>query len=303
MKDSIYHYRSASRFLIDRVVDRKQRDRDFSVRKWAKEMGFPSHSLLAMILQGKRSLTLKQAPLLANGLGLSTAERMFFQGLIQVENARTPEEKQWCESWLAQLRPEGTGTVREVDAFLAISDWIHPALLALSDTRESYRTAAEAAPRLPYAKSSAEVRAAIERLVELGLLAKDGAGKYRATSGNITTKDDVRNQGAREHAKQCARLAAEVIEEQAILEREFQTATLALPASRLPLAKEMIRKFRAQFEAAMRSDSSDSVYHLNLHFFRLTECPSKRTASKADEGADTTPTPSVGASNEIPGNA
>jgi uncharacterized protein (TIGR02147 family) len=298
-KTSVFQYRSASRFLLDRVVERQKADRRFSIRKWAKEMGFPSHSLLAMVLQGKRSLTLKQVPYLARGLGLSTPEKLFFQGLIQVENARTSEEKEWCETWLSELRPKTVANdyVREIDEYLTIANWIHPALLALSDTRESFRDADEAIRKLELDASNVEIRAAIERLSALGLLRKDSSGIYRATCERMTSRDDVANRGVREYHKQCATLAAERVEQQDVLEREFQSMAIAIPTSRLPLAKELIRKFRTQFSEAMSSEHCDQVYQMNLHFFRLTESPLKREVSKANEGADPTLEP-LGVSHE-----
>lgn len=288
MKTSVYQYRSASRFLLDRVIDRQRADQRFSVRKWAKEMGFPSHSLLAMVLQGKRNLTLKQVPYLARGLTLSTPERMFFEGLIQIENAKTPEEREWCELWVSELRPKSLDktVIREIDEYATIANWIHPALLALSDTRDSFRDAAEAAMKLGKKDETTEVRAAIERLVALELLKKDSQDLYRATCRRMTSKDDISNRGVREYHKQCAALVPDKIDSQEPLEREFQSMAIAIPADRLPLAKEMIRKFRSQFSEAMSSQNCDQVYQLNLQFFRLTESPSKLLALKENEGAD-----------------
>jgi uncharacterized protein (TIGR02147 family) len=291
MKTSVFQYRSASRFLLDRVVERQKADRRFSIRKWAKEMGFPSHSLLAMILQGKRSLTLKQVPHLAKGLNLSTPEKLFFQGLIQVETARTPEEKEWCELWLSELRPaSGERTrIREIDEYESIANWIHPALLALSDTRDSYANADAAAEKLGISVN--EARSAIERLRSLELLRVDADGKFRATCKRMTTRDDLANRGAREYHRQSARLAVEKLETQDVSEREFQSMALSVPASRIPMAKEMIRKFRTQFSESMASEHGDRVYQMNLHFFRLTESPSAHGARKENEGAEFKPTP------------
>lgn len=288
MKASIYLYKSATRYLLDRVVEKQKNDFNFSIRKWSKEMGFPSHSLLAMVLQGKRNLTLKQVPFFAKGLNLSTPEKMFFQGLIQVENAKTKEEKDWCELWLSELRPSSASElkIRELDEYASISDWIHPALLALSDTRESYDDAESARIKLGSRHTAVETRVAIDRLVSLSLLKKDSAGLYRATCLRMTTKDDVATRGVREYHKQCAILASEKITEQNRHERELQSLAIAIPSTKLPQAKELIRKFRAQFSAAMGSEHADQVYQLNLHFFRLTECPSESVSLKENDSTD-----------------
>ena len=98
---SVFQYRSARRFLLDYVELKKKSDASFSIRRWSKEMGLGSHALLIMILQGKRTLTLKQAPYIAQGAKLTTPEQMYFQALIQLENAKTPEEERFCKNVLA----------------------------------------------------------------------------------------------------------------------------------------------------------------------------------------------------------
>ncbi len=301
MKTSIYQYRSASRYLLDRVTEKQKADRKFSVRKWTKEMGYPSHTLLAMVLQGKRNLTLKQVPYLAKGLDLSTPDKLFFQGLIQIENAKTPEEKEWCELWLSELRPSSVekNHVREIDEYTTIANWIHPAILALSDTRESFRDSEEAAEKLDSRLPKTEVRAAIDRLLSLELIKKDHSGRYRATCKRMTSKDDVANKGVREYHKQSAALVQDRIDSQNVLEREFQSMAIAVPTSRIPLAKEMIRKFRTQFSESMTTENANEVYQFNMHFFRLTENPSKIESLKESEGADLEIQKQIGVPDEI----
>lgn len=295
MKNCIFNYKTASRYLNDFVVSRQKEDRNFSIRKWAKEMGFPSHSLLAMILQGKRNLTLRQVPYLSKGLNLSTPEKLFFQGLIQIENAKTKEEKDWCELWLSELRSPEQNTnsrkeIRELDEYEVLSNWIHTALLALSDTEFSFKNVDECRSYFSPSITLAEIRSSLDRLIVLKLIEKDSKGKYRATCARMTSKDDVKIRGGREYHKNVMKLGINAVDTQDILEREFQSMALAIPTSKVNLAKEMIRKFRTQFSEAMKSEHSNAVYQMNMQFFRLTEHPSKDvgllTSMKVNEGVD-----------------
>ena len=289
MRASIYHYRSASRYLLERVVEKQKEDRHFSIRKWSKEMGYRSHTLLAMVLQGKRSLTLKQVPFLSKGLNLSMPEKTFFEGLVQVENARTPEEKFWCETKLSQCRPHEIDgrTSFEMEEYAAISNWIHPALLALSNTAESFRSAEEAAQKIPSNLSLNEIRIAIDRLSMFQLLVKNENGVYQCTHSRVSTKNDQNIKGVIEYHKESAALLESRITEDASV-RECQSMAIAIPSQRLPLAKELIRNFRIQFAQAMSSPQSNEVYQFNLHFFRLTKHPSENKSLKENEGADLT---------------
>lgn len=289
---SVFEYLSARRYLVDAIERRKKADRAFSIRKWAREMGMPSHTLLVMMLQGKRALTLKQAPLLSKGLGLSTPERLYFQCLIQYESARTDEERDLCRLWMSEISPGANAAIREVDEFLLISHWVHMAILALSETRAGCVSAEQVAARLGARVSVSEARSAIERLSSLGLLRMESvpgsaSKRYVCTAARVTTKDDVANRGAREYFKQTALLASEAVERLPLDRREFQGFAIAIPEGKRALAKEMIRKFRTQFSQAMKGEPGDEVFQMNIQLFQLTESPSEMVPT-VDEGAGTT---------------
>ena len=55
---------------------------------------------------------------------------------------------------------------------------------------------------------------------------------------------------------------------------------------KIPLAKEMIRKFRTELEVALKSDRTREIYQVNLQLFRLTE-RSPEIVRAEDEGVDT----------------
>ena len=295
-KVNVFEYRSAKRFFLDSVEQEKRTNTQFSIRKWAKEMGLPGHALLVLILQGKRNLTLKQVPFLAIGLQLATPERLYFQALIQLENTKTNEEKELIRSWLIDLNPGKHYQVKEVDEYLVISHWIHMAILAYAFSKQGLTDISQIIKRFESKLSSLEIHAAFERLKDLGLLIwNEDENKFKAAYQRITTKDDVANRGAREYHKQVAKLSIDSIEKQKPEEREFQSFAVNVPCSKIKNLKEMIRRFRAQVEAELNDDSestapgNEELYQMNLHFFRLTDEPWSRSTVQTDVGARQTP--------------
>ena len=279
---SVFQYRSAKRFLIDFAESKQRTDAGFSIRKWAREMGV-SHALIVMLLQGKRSLTLKQVPFLAKGMGLSSPEKLYLQALIQFENADSDEERELCELWLSEVNPGTDYKIREVDEYLVIAHWVHMAILAMTNLASFSGVPEEIYLRLGKKVSLFEIRAAVERLKALNIL-EEKDGRLHCTYHRITTRDDVANRGAREYHKQIAALIPEAIETQPVEQREFQSFAVSVPRSKIPLAKELIRKFRTQFYEAMTSEPGDEVYQTSIQFFRLTESPSE-IVPKEDAGA------------------
>jgi uncharacterized protein (TIGR02147 family) len=164
------------------------------------------------------------------------------------------------------------------------------AILTMGDLAAQEGTPSAIRKRLRKKLPVTEIQAALERLQSLGLLEIEPGAVLRPTQDRITTRDDVANRGAREYHKSVMSLAAEALEEQPVDIREFQSVALAVPKGRIGLAKEMIRKFRSQFETQIGSNSGDEMYQLNVQFFQLTESPPD--SSGEDEGVDPGFTPS-----------
>lgn len=267
---SIYQYRSAASYLRDAFEEKKKTDTEFSIRKFCRTHKFGSHAYLLMILKGKRKLNLKQVPSLVEGLELTGTERAYLQTMIQFDGARTEEERDLYTLWMNDLNPKREFRILEAEQYRVISDWIHMTILTLAKIKDADLSPDTIHLLVNKKVSLPQIRGALERLVDLGLLVEK-KGKYAPTFNSVTTQDDISNRGAREYHKQVARLAIDAVEEQKPDEREFQSFAVTVPTDKISLAKDMIRKFRHQFAAAMEAKPGDEVYQCNLQFFRLTD--------------------------------
>jgi len=285
---NIYEYQNPRQFLLDQLSVFQKRDSKFSARSWAKKMGLPAPSLLIMILQGTRPLLLKHVDFLNRGLNLSTPEQLFFRALIQLTNAKTIEEKRLCEFWISELNPGSSLRIKEISEHEVISKWIHFTILSMTHLK-AFDGKVDTIHKLLESKVSVhEVRSALMRLEELGLVTRDEkSGRLLSTNTAVSTRDDVTIKASHEYFKSVFRMAEDAVSTQSVLEREFQALAIAVPHDRITLAKEMIRRFRSQFIQAMVPDNAtaDHVYQLNLQFFRLTECPSEQWRALENEGA------------------
>ncbi len=75
---TVYNYQDPRLYLLDCLERKQKSDSNYSVRRWAKEMGLKSHSLLVMLLQGKRNLRVQHCEFLRKGLNLSKLEKAYF---------------------------------------------------------------------------------------------------------------------------------------------------------------------------------------------------------------------------------
>jgi uncharacterized protein (TIGR02147 family) len=282
---NIFNYQNSRQYLVDQVKDLQRREPTLSIRVLAKRMGMKSHALLLLLLQGKRPLRVKHAAVLAKGFGLSSQERLYLQALIQFDSSEELEEKQLCQLWLADLNPGEPLKIRELEEYELVSNWLHMAILALSETRAFRASAEEIAKRFGKRTTIAEVRAAIERLKNMNLITVDDDGGFKPTYNRITTADDVANAGARKYHRSVMTFAEAALDESPLERREFQSFSIAVPDEKIALAKEMIRKFRSQFAKAMGDEAGDQVFQMNIQFFQLTESP-VRMGRAEDEGVE-----------------
>lgn len=282
---SIFNYQNSRQYLVDKVKNLQHQDPSLSIRVLAKRMGMKSHTLLLMLLQGKRPLRVKHAAALAKGFDLSSQERLYLQALIQFDSSEDVEEKQLCQLWLSDLHPAEPLKIRQIEEFELVSNWLHMAILALSDTHGFDPSAESIAKRFGSRATVGEVRSAMERLKNMKLIEFDEDGRFRPTHHRVTTADDVANAGARKYHRGVMGLADQALDAIPLERREFQGFSIAIPDEKVPLAKEMIRKFRSQFAQAMSGDSANQVYQMNIQFFQLTESPA-RMGRAEDEGVE-----------------
>jgi uncharacterized protein (TIGR02147 family) len=282
-KLNVFGYSGPRQFLLDTLAENQRKARDFSVRKWAKEMGL-SHALLVMLLQGKRPLKVKHGAALAKGLSFTSQESLYFHALLQYDSAQDPEEKSLCSLWLSELNPGKDFKVKELESYLAISHWIYTALLAMTELREFSVDEENIAKRLGKKVTQNEVRAALERLMGLGLITRGSDGRVRSTFEKVTTKSDLKDAGVIKYHQSACDLAKEAIAALEPEKREFQSFSLCIDTEKMPLAKEMMRKFRAQLAKAVGSECGNEVYQANFQFFQLTE---SQPIPGKDEGVDT----------------
>ena len=267
---SVYNYRDPRQFLLDHLASRQGLDENFSVRKWAKEMELKSHSLLVLLLQGKRNIRIQHCDFIKKAVALEHNEFTYLKTLVKFTNAKTIEEKKLMEDFLHDLHPGDGFTSKEVAEFIVISDWVYMAIMAMTDLKDFKGTEEEILERLGNRATPHEVRSAMIRLMDLKLVTWSDDGKLTPTFRRISTRDDISNEGAKKYHEQVIDLAKKAVREQDLDQREFQSFTMAVAKEKIPLAKEMIRNFRAKLSKAVSGDG-DNVYQTNIQFFQLTD--------------------------------
>lgn len=241
-------------YLQNELLRRLKANPSYSMRAFAAQLDLDP-STLSKMLKGKRPIGEKLSLQLAQKLGLSAAA---------------------AAKLLRKDADESTGTdtnyrMLALDQFAVISDWYHFAILELLMIKGFKPNRKSIAKALNL--KTIEVDAAVERLIRVGLLKIDSDGKWMDLSSGFTT-NITSEMSTAAHKKLQEQLLTKAIQAQIIQreKRDHSAMTMAIDTSRIPEAKERIRKFRRSLTKFLTEGAEkDSVFSLNIALFPLTQ--------------------------------
>jgi uncharacterized protein (TIGR02147 family) len=254
--------------LREELAARCKQNPRYSLRAFARDLKL-APSRLSEILNGKQGLSRVAAERVARALGYTTSESERFCDLVESMHARSRRGREIARIKLKKHEVPTERHQMHVDAFRAISDWYHFALLELTNV-DGFRSDAKwIAKKLGV--SEFEVQLALERLARLGLIKRVG-DKVVPVYETGELPGGVPSDGAKTFLSQLLAKAQDALRLQPFEERAFDADILAIDKSKLPEAKKAIREFRHRFctdigEAAPR----DGLYCLGIQFFELGE--------------------------------
>lgn len=271
----IFEHQSPREYLIQYFDWMKSRNARMSLRSWARMMGLRDHSLLVLLLKGKRQVRQQHVDFLLRGLAVSEAEKKRFKLLVQAINAQDEEERLML---LNNFAPHEEVEL-ELERFRLISHWLHFAILEMTELKEFRPDPDWIAARLDPPVTKVEISSAWDRLLRLGLI-KEQKGKWKKTNRGLTTSSKNSNQAVRAHHHQIIDLAKRSVDMQSIDERILNSCTMTIDSKKLPIAQELILEFRKKMETLVETSCGDETYQLSVQFFRL----SRKLKKKSVEG-------------------
>ena len=260
-------YTDYRKFLRNELKHRKFSNPKYSLRAFARDLGV-SPQVLSMVMNGKKSFSSASAIAVARRLGLSQADASYFHDIVELSHAKTEELKEIIQFRIQRHSETDSYHTLQSDLFKTISDWFHYAILELTTTRQSRNDPAWISDRLGV--PPAEIRGALKRLEDLGLLTVQG-NKLRKTDLNLATTHDIPSEAVRKFTLQLLEKAAQAVEQQSIDERDFGTMTMSIDPAKLPEAKKRIQKFRRELARFLESGDRIEVYTFSSQLFRLSK--------------------------------
>ncbi len=228
---------------------RKSTNARYSQRALARDLNV-SHSLLSLILSGKREMSAE-----------------FTQALIEA-SALPLDEIEVVKAGLPQDLPDSYERL-ELEKFEMIADWIHYAILSLLETPNSQWEPSWVAVRL--GQPISKIRQAMARLEQLGFVKKLGSGRWQQATAPLIMENKRSSAATKLFNRRLLNKAIDSMETCDFEERDLSSTTFTLNPRFIPYAIERIQNFRRSLTNELENlGEQTAVYALTVQLFPLS---------------------------------
>lgn len=256
---------------------KKEQNPRYSHRLFARQAGYTNPSLLGLIIKGERNLTDTLLPGFMKAMGLDREAGATFRLLVDLDRARSLADRaHLIERLAARRRFEGARRLED-QGFAYLSRWTLPAIRELAG-RDDFRLDADwVAARLRPRATLAEVREALDLLVEMGMLVPAADGGATRSEQSVVTAHEVASVAVRRYHQVMGELAVAELEHKGGPERHFGAVTVLVPPALLPTLKSEISAFQERMLALCddHDEPGEVALQLNLQLFPLSQEPNK----------------------------
>ncbi|MCB0365297.1 MAG: TIGR02147 family protein [Bdellovibrionaceae bacterium] len=242
-----------------------------NLSKWAQRLGYRSASSLTMVLTGQRQPSSEMVQALAHDLKMTSAEKDFFETLVQLEKAqKSGRDPERLLEKLQSFSAHKSARRLSLEEFKVVADWYFIAvkhLIAAPGFREDPEWIQK---RLRGKVTCAQINYALKVLEECQIVTRNEKGQLCLSSQPWRGGNESPSVAIRRHHAGMLQRALESIEEQSMAERMLSGLTLRLDVNRMKEAQAVLKDFLESFNSQFHSEKSDNIYQLNIQLFGLS---------------------------------
>lgn len=270
-RPNIFEHSDYRQFLGAYYDWAKSERKNFSHRQFSQKAGFSAPNALYLVMSGRRSLTKESIQKFALAMGLSKKEQRCFEILVFFNQAKTPETKRYYLGLLQELRQEKGGALLEDYQYEYLSNWHYVVireLVALPQFKEEPQWIRR---QLGGKVTAGQVVEAIEKLIAMKLIARDGEGRLAQTEAAVVTENEVARTAVYAFHQQMLSLAKDVLAKSRGADHEISALTMAVSERQFKDLKKMIHEFEDSVQRYLMNnpDVPKTVFQLNVQLFNV----------------------------------
>lgn len=257
-RPQIQHYQKPEAFLKDMLSYRKQTQKSFSVMRASQSLRKVSSSLVSLVIQGKRKITIDRADEFAKLMDLTAAEKIFFKNWLK-HDSYPEDQKKIIETARTQNK-------KEMPVGL-LSDWLNVYV------KDSFRVKAiQKNPSLLYRElgsiaSKKRIDHSLQFLLAQGYLRKTLEGHIVIETSLVANDTPPPGPKVRAFHKAALSIAKQNMELFLPHERFANTMVLDLTPERYQELVDMIREFSKSLQdfASVEKEYGDRLYQVLIN--------------------------------------
>lgn len=284
-KPNVFSYKDYRQFLNDWHEWKKSENSNYSGALFAKKAEVKSHTLLGMVVRGKRNLSYKTIRAFLKALGLETKENIYFEKLVLFNQAHSKEDKSAFFNELHTVSSgEGKKLLTELKDYAEfLSHWYVVAVRELVALENFRADPAWISKKLKNKISKREAGQAWHLLLKLGLVEKNKDGKWKIVHKVMDFDFGMIDFSIQHFHKEYLERTREAIEKEPLEERELSSLTISLTQEELEELKQKIKSFRKEINLSYTNDSNEKnqkqhVAAVNMQLLVLTEAHKREEA-------------------------
>ncbi len=269
-RPNLYQYADYRQYLND-WMEWKRSTGSYSMRWFARQAGFGAPNIMRLIIDGKRNLSVRSIRRFATALQLDPSEAMYFEDLVFMNQARTPQERsQYYERVVGHTNRRDIAPMEQAQLTF-FRHWLAPVIFEMISFPGFRPDAAWIAAQFTPALTVSTVKRLMKSLVESGLVQEEPDGSWRQATPNVSTGDDVQDIYLYAYHETALMKAADALQEVPMQERHYHVLTAAAPADALDELKALCRRFEEDVLRLLENHPGDKneVFQVSLQAFPL----------------------------------
>ncbi len=272
-RPDVLQYEDFRRYLKDWYRWMKEVHPGFSYRTFSKWAGFKSPNQLLLVVNGERNITSATMGIFTKVLKLNRREKRYFEILVNLNQADTPEAKANYVVEMANYFKKYKDNLKQ-SQYEYLIKWYYPVIRELVTTKQFRNDRRTISRTIGHNVSPLHVDDAIGKLIGMGLLTEDAGGCLKQADAIVTTGPETQAAASYFYHDQMMRLALDALRTQMPDERNFSAITMALRREDVQEIAQILNDCRRQILSYLESRGKvedDHVYQLNLQLFRVTQ--------------------------------
>jgi len=284
----VFRYRDYREFLAAYYAVKKASG--LSYRSFAKAAGVGAPNYLKLVIEGKRNLSDDMSERFAKACRLNSESTAYFKLLVAFNQARTDERRNELHARLSEFPRFRAAQRLDLAQKEYHSTWYHPAIREMVACPGFVERPTDIARQLWPAITEKQALRALESLLKLGMLERDGTGRLRQSTRAVTTGEQASGLYIRNYHAEMMQRATAAMETVPSQHRFITSLTLSASDATLAEIQRRVDELREDLVALCDADPNPNrVVQLNLQLFPLSH------VIEAPNPAEERPTECLGA--------